>query len=101
MKASFMKASSLSRFLAVVLLSIPLAWFYSGVALRNLNQINTSPAAYLQHAKLLQHTGFWYHFILILLLLGAVVFVVEGLAQLLSRWLPEKREQAGSGAGTT
>ena len=45
--------------------------------------------------KSFQHTGFWYHFILILLLLGAVVFVVEGLTQLLSRWLPEKREQAG------
>ena len=75
-----MKASSLSRFLAVILLSIPLAWFYSGVALRNLNQIDTSPAAYLQHARSLQHPGFLYHFILLLPMLGAVVFVVEGLA---------------------
>jgi hypothetical protein len=96
-----MKASSLSRFLAVVLICIPLARFYSGVALRNLNQMNTNPAAYLQRVKPLQHTDFWFNFIVMLFALGAVVFIVEGLAQILSRWLPEKRVQAGSGAGTT
>ena len=88
-----MRASSLSRFLAVVLVCLPLAWFYSDRAQRSLNQINANPAGYLQHAKSLQHPSFLYHFILMLFLLGAVVFVVEGLAQLFSRWLPERPSQ--------
>lgn len=91
-----MRASSLSRFLAVILVSIPAALFYSNVARRNLNQINASPAEYLQHARSLQHPSFWFQFFLVLFLVGAVVFVVEGLAQLFSRWLPEKQSQLRS-----
>jgi hypothetical protein len=34
-----------------------------------------------------------------LFLLGAVVFVVEGLAQLFSRWLPERPGQTRSDPG--
>jgi uncharacterized membrane protein len=86
-----MKASSLSRFLAVLFLCIPLAWFYSHHAQRSLDQINASPAEYLQHARSLQHPSYLYNFILMLFLLGAVVFVVEGIAELIGRWLPERR----------
>jgi len=43
-----MKASSLTRFLAVIIVCFPGAWFYSGVSRRNLNQMNTNPAGYLE-----------------------------------------------------
>ena len=94
-----MRASSLSRFLAVALLCIPLAWYYSDRAQRNINEINANPAGYLQHVRSLQHPGFLRNFILMLILLGAVVFVVEGLAQLFSRWLPERPSQTRSDPG--
>lgn len=93
-----MKASSPSRLIAVVLLAIPLAWEISRSARRNLDQIATDPAAYLQHARSIQHPGFWYQFVVALILLGAMAFIVEGLAQLIGRWLPERRDQAQSGS---
>jgi hypothetical protein len=89
-----MKASSPSRLIAVVLLAIPVAWGMSRSSQRSLNQIATDPAGYLQHARSIQHIGFLYQFVVALILLGAMAFVVEGLAQLIGRLLPEKRDQA-------
>jgi hypothetical protein len=89
-----MKASSPSRLIAVVLLAIPVAWGLSRSSQRTLNQIATDPAGYLQHARSLQHIGFLYHFVVALILLGAIAFIVEGLAQLIGRWLPERRDPA-------
>lgn len=94
-----MRASALSRFLAVVVICIPLAWFSSAHDQQSLNQISANPAEYLQHARSLQHPSFLFHFILTLFMLGAVVFVVEGLAQLFGRWLPERPNQTRSDVG--
>jgi hypothetical protein len=91
-----MRTSFLSRFVAVVLICVPLAWFNAGHAQVTLDQISANPAEYLQHTKSLQHPSILYHFVLMLILLSAVVFVVEGLAQLLSRWLPEKKGGPGA-----
>jgi hypothetical protein len=63
--------------------------------------MSANPAGYLEHARSIQHPSFWFQFILLLFALGAVVFVVEGLAQLLSRWLPEKRGQDQGQASTS
>ena len=95
-----MKASSLARFLAVALVCIPLAWFNSDRAEQNLRQISTDPAAYLQHARTLQHPGVLYHFVLMFILISVTVFVVEGFAQLFSRWLPERPNQTRNAPGS-
>jgi hypothetical protein len=97
-----MKTSATSRLLAVFLLSIPAAWFYSSIARLNLNEITANPAGYLQHARSLQHPDYWYQLIMIFVLFGAIVFFVEGLAQVFGRWLPEKKpDNEASRVGTT
>ena len=87
-----MKVPAAARLLAVVLLSIPMAWCGSDMARRNLDQINSSPAEYLRHARSIQHPGFWYQLILVLILVGGLVFLVEGLAYLIGRLLPDRKQ---------
>lgn len=80
-----MKTSTLSRLIAVVLVCLPLAWAISLSAQRNLDRIRTDPAVYLQHARSVQHPSFLYQFLLLLIFLGGLTFVIEGLAQLVDR----------------
>jgi hypothetical protein len=87
-----MKVSVAARLLAVVLLCIPLAWCTSDFAQRNLKQIKTDPAGYLQHTRSIQHPGFWYQLIVVFILIGGLVFFVEGLAYLIGRLLPNKKQ---------
>lgn len=94
-------ATILSRFLAVVLLCIPLAWAMAGVARRNLDQIKTHPDAYLQHARSIQNPAFWPQFFVYLILIGITVFVVEGLAHLIRLCLPRKNGLDRKTIGTT
>ena len=96
-----MRISPLSRLIAVALLCVPLAWLYSSHAQRNLDQINSDPAGYLQHAKSLQHPSFLHWFFLLLFVLAAIVFIIEGLAHLVGRFLPERRERSGDGGDRT
>ena len=96
-----MRATLLSRFLAVVLLCLPLAWGMAAVARRNLEQIKNHPDAYLQHARSIQHPGFGYQLFVSLMLIGIIVFVVEGLAHLIGLCLPRKKELDRKTIGTT
>ena len=96
-----MRATLLSRFLAVVLLCLPLAWGMAAVARRDLDQIKNHPDAYLQHARSIQTPSFWPQLLELLLILGIIVFVVEGLAHLIGLCLPRKRELDRKTIGTT
>ncbi|HEY3571570.1 MAG TPA: hypothetical protein VGP73_26830 [Thermoanaerobaculia bacterium] len=91
----------LSRFLAVVLLCIPLAWGMAGRAQRNLDEINAHPDAYLQHARSIQQPSFWPQLFVYLILLGVIVFAVEGVAYLIRLCLPRKKELDRKTIGTT
>ena len=89
-----MKASPVSRLLAVILIVIPIAWYMSHQAQRHLDQIRLDPAGYLQHQRSIQHPSFVYQFFGFFIILGGLTFIVEGLAQLIGRFLPEKSGQA-------
>ena len=84
--------SASARFLAVVVLSLPLGWFFAHDSRRRLSEMTANPSAYVEHARRIAHPSFLVQFIGAVLMLSAVVFVVEGLAGLLSR----RRVQADS-----
>ena len=96
-----MRATLLSRFLAVVLLCLPMAWGMAAVARRNLDQIKNHPDAYLQHERSLQQPGFWPQLLELILIIGILVFVVEGLAHLIRLCLPRKDGLDRKSIGTT
>lgn len=61
-------------------------------AQRNLDEINAHPDAYLQHARSIQQPGFGYQLFVYLILIGFIVFIVEGVAYLIRLCLPRKKE---------
>ena len=80
-----MKSSSLSRILAVLILSIPVAMLMAGRARRGLAAIDADPAGYAQHQRLYLHPMFFAQFIRAIVLLGLIVGLTELIALLLRR----------------
>jgi signal peptidase I len=80
---------ALRRGLAIVLLSLPLAYALSRSNSGDLYQIDHNPAAYLANQRETASWSFVEHFYVLAIIIGLVVILVDGATSLLARVIPD------------